>query len=103
MNDGDPEYYGYLQLLQLEKFARTNGIVYKERFVCYGGPSKTWWSQDDRTQCDNIIACCEESFSQITANDFLVVSDVNRLGEGWYVWHHLFDIISVGFYEMGYT
>lgn len=101
VSDGEPEHYGYLQLLQLEQFAQENGIVYKEKFVCNGGP-KTWWSQEDRTQCDNIIGCCEESFSQITANDFLVVSDMNRLGEGWYVWHQLFDIIPVGFREMGY-
>lgn len=101
VSDGEPAHYGYLQLLQLEEFARANGIVYKEKFVCSGGP-ETWWSQGDRTQCDNVIACCEESFSQITANDFLVVSDMNRLGDGWYVWHNLFDIIPVGFGEMGY-
>lgn len=101
VNDDDPEYYGYLQLLQLEAFAQAHGIVYKEKFVCFGGPSRTCWTQEDTPQRDNIITCCERSFSHITANDFLVVSNLNQL-KGWNVWHCLFDIISVGFWEMGY-
>lgn len=101
--DGEPQYYGQLQLLYLEEFARKHGITYKEKFVCSGGKKNAWLHPEDGTAISDVISCCKKSFSQITEDDFLVVSDMSRLNDEWYIWRQIFDIIPVNYYEMGYT
>lgn len=101
--DGEPEYYGQLQLLYLEEFARKHGITYKEKFVCSGGKQHVWLHPENAVAIDDVICCCEKSFSQMTGNAFLVVSDMSRLNDELYIWRQIFDIIAVNYYEMGYT
>lgn len=101
--DGEPEYYGQLQLLYLEEFARKHGITYKEKFVCSGGKQHVWLHPENAVAIDDVICCCEKSFSQMTGNAFLVVSDMSRLNDELYIWRQIFDIIPVNYYKMDYT
>lgn len=107
--DGEPEYYGQLQMLYLEAFAHKHGFTYKEKIVCTGGKRDVWLHPEDTTAIDDVISCCKKSFSQIGEGDFLVVADTSRLNDELYIWRQIFDIISVGdiisevFYDMGYT
>ncbi len=108
--DGEPEYYGLLQRLCLEEFARKHGITYKERFMCIGGHENTVWHPDDSRGIDDILDCCEKSFSKMDEDSYLVVSDISRLNDNLYTWRQIFNIITVAYenlplsYEdMGYT
>lgn len=100
---GEPRYYGYLQMLHLEEFARKHGITYKEKFVCIGGHDTTVWHPEDSRGIDDILAFCEKSFSKMDKDSFLVVSDLSRLNDSINIWTQCFDIISVSFSEVGYT
>lgn len=99
----EPRYYGYLQMLHLEDFACKHGITYKERFVCIGGQENTVWHPEDGRGIDDILECCEESFSKMDQDSYLVVSDLSRLNDSIDIWRSAFDVIPVDFYEMGYT
>lgn len=101
--NGEPRYYGYLQMLHLEEFARKHGITYKEKFVCIGGQENTVWHPEDGRGIDDILECCNESFSKMDKDSFLVVSDLSRLNDSIDIWRQAFDIIPVGFSAMGYT
>ena len=99
----EPRYYGYLQMLHLEEFARKHGITYRERFVCIGGKENTVWHPEDGRGISDILNFCEKSFSKMDKDSFLVVSDLSRLNDSIDIWRNSFDIIPVGFSEMGYT
>lgn len=99
----EPRYYGYLQMLHLEEFARKHGITYKEKFVCIGGQKNTVWHPEDGRGISDILDFCEESISKMDKDSFLVVSDLSRLNDNIDIWRNLFDIIPVDFSEMGYT
>lgn len=99
----EPEYYGFLQRLYLEEFARKHGITYKERFICTGGRQSTAEFSASTAEMDAVINSCKKSFSQITKDDFLVVSDTSRLAGDKYMWGVSFNIIPVNFEETSYT
>lgn len=99
----EPRYYGYLQMLHLQEFARKHGITYKEKFVCIGGRENTVWHPEDGTGIDDILKCCNESFSKMDKDSFLVVSDLSRLNDNIDLWRQAFDIIPIDYDEMGYT
>lgn len=101
--DGEPEFYGQLQMLYLEEFARRHNIVYKEKFVCIGGQQNVWLHPEDGTAIADVINCCGESFSKMDRNSYLVVANMSRLNDEWYIWRQMFDIIPVEFDGMDYT
>lgn len=98
----EPEYYGFLQRLYLEDFARKHGIAYKELFICIGGRQSTAEFSSDTAAVFDILDCCKKSFSKITKNDFLVVSDMSRLNGEMYIWRTTFNIVSVNLEETSY-
>lgn len=99
--DGEPEYYGFLQRLYLEDFAHRYGISYKERFMLLGGQQDTgeWFPLQSITR-ENELDCCEESFSQITADDFLVVTDYSRINSSL---SNSFNILPASSSDNGYS
>lgn len=99
----EPEYYGFLQRLYLEDFAQKHGITYKELFMCTGGRQSTKRFSASTAEMDSVIDCCKKSFSQITKDDFLVVSDTSRLAGNKYMWGASFNIIPVNFEETSYS
>lgn len=99
----EPEYYGFMQRLYLEEFAQKHGITYKELFICTGGRQSTVGFSASTTEMDDVIDYCKKSFSQITKDDFLVVSDTSRLNGDKYMWGVSFNIIPVSFEETSYT
>lgn len=99
----EPEYYGFLQRLYLEDFAQKHGITYKELFMCTGGRQSIAEFSASTAEMDAVIDSCKKSFSQITKDDFLVVSDTSRLAGDKYMWGVSFNIIPVNFQETSYT
>lgn len=74
--DDEPKYYAHVQMLYLEQFACQHKITYKHKFVYLGGMPDEEYYAGNRTGIDGIIGDCKGSFSLITENDFLVVSDI---------------------------
>lgn len=99
----EPIYYGFLQVLYLEEFARKHGITYREKFVCTGGREDMVPHPEDGTGISDILECCKESFSQMNKDSYLVVSDLSRLNDNTDMWREMFDIIPINYCEMGYT
>lgn len=100
--EDEPEYYGYLQILYLEEFARKHGITYKERFVCIGGRRNTVSLPDGRSRIDEILECCEESFSKMDEDSYLVITDIFRLNDNIDMWHQAFNIVPIDFDGLDY-
>jgi len=98
--DGEPEYFGYIQCLYLEEFARQNGISYEERFVCIGGPEFT---EEEGKGFDDILDCCEKSLLRLKENpgvSYLVVSDISRLDDELEFWRQTFEMVFLCYEEM---
>lgn len=100
--EDEPEYYGYLQILYLEEFARKHGINYKERFVCIGGHRDTVSHPEDSRGIDEILGCCEESFNKMDKDSYLVITDIFRLNDNIDIWRWAFDIVPIGFDGLDY-
>ena len=99
---GEPKYYGFMQRLCLDEFAHKHGITYAEKFMCVGGQQSEVWHPCDTTGIDDVIDCCRKSFSQITEDDYLVVTDFSRLNDEWDIWKNSYNIIPVCYEDTGY-
>lgn len=107
--DNEPKFYGPLQILYLEEFARRHRIEYKRKFVYLGGTPYKECCAWDKTGIDCVIDDCNESFSLITKNDFLVVSDIGRIDNQQCIYSESYisniplNIIALNFKDMGYA
>ncbi len=99
----EPEYYGYLQRFFLDEFAHKHGIVFKEKIMYIGGQHNVWVFNDDEYELDDILDCCKESFSKITKNDFLLVTDISRLNHNLHAWSRLCHVVPVAYFDTSCT
>lgn len=101
--ENEPDYFGTVQQICLDEFAYRHGITYAGKFICSGGleddPCDGWGG----AAVDDVIACCEASFSDITKDDYLVVADYSRLNSNFDVWDGNYEIICVGCEDKNYS
>lgn len=91
----EPGYFETMQQVYLDEFAHRHGITYAGKFVCLGGPKDEPCGAREEAAVDDIIKCCEASFSDITKDDYLVVADYDRLNNATRLWESKYAIISV--------